>query len=298
MTLYELIVKICKRLGLIRSKKALETEETPLEIHKIWDKVIPEKKAIGRVIVIANQKGGVGKTTTAIGLAGGLASNGKRILLIDIDPQANGTTGLGIDKDAVRYTLSHVLMENIPISDAVISTGMENIDILPANIMLAGAEVELVDLPRREVQLREALRDIREEYDYIIIDCPPAMGLLSINGLTAADSLIIPVQCEYYSLNGLRQFLDVVKLIQERLNSSLNVSGILLTMYDPGIMDLNSIIQQIKKTTNNRIYNVIIPRDDIFNKASGSGKPVMIYDPDSEGAKAYIQLTEELIKNG
>ncbi|WP_459502781.1 sporulation initiation inhibitor protein Soj [Bacillus sp. C1] len=253
---------------------------------------------MGKIIAIANQKGGVGKTTTSVNLGAGLAQVGKKVLLIDIDAQGNATTGVGIEKSELDQCIYNVLVEDAEVQGVIQKTATENLDVLPATIQLAGAEIELVPTISREVRLQRALQPIRDEYDYIIIDCPPSLGLLTINALTAADSVIIPVQCEYYALEGLSQLLNTVRLVQKHLNKNLAIQGVLLTMLDARTNLGIQVIDEVKKYFRDKVYRSIIPRNVRLSEAPSHGKPIMQYDAKSRGAEVYIDLAEEVIAGG
>ncbi|EEM14305.1 MULTISPECIES: sporulation initiation inhibitor protein Soj [Bacillus] len=253
---------------------------------------------MGKIIAIANQKGGVGKTTTSVNLGAGLAQVGKKVLLIDIDAQGNATTGVGIEKSELDQCIYNVLVEDTDVQGVIQKTATENLDVLPATIQLAGAEIELVPTISREVRLQRALQPIRNEYDYIIIDCPPSLGLLTINALTAADSVIIPVQCEYYALEGLSQLLNTVRLVQKHLNKNLAIQGVLLTMLDARTNLGIQVIDEVKKYFRDKVYRSIIPRNVRLSEAPSHGKPIMQYDAKSRGAEVYIDLAEEVIAGG
>lgn len=253
---------------------------------------------MGKIIAIANQKGGVGKTTTSVNLGAGLAQVGKKVLLIDIDAQGNATTGVGIEKSELDQCIYNVLVEDAEVQGVIQKTATENLDVLPATIQLAGAEIELVPTISREVRLQRALQPIRNEYDYIIIDCPPSLGLLTINALTAADSVIIPVQCEYYALEGLSQLLNTVRLVQKHLNKNLAIQGVLLTMLDARTNLGIQVIDEVKKYFRDKVYRSIIPRNVRLSEAPSHGKPIMQYDAKSRGAEVYIDLAEEVIAGG
>ncbi|MEH7457242.1 sporulation initiation inhibitor Soj [Bacillus pseudomycoides] len=253
---------------------------------------------MGKIIAIANQKGGVGKTTTSVNLGAGLAQVGKKVLLVDIDAQGNATTGVGIEKSELNQCIYNVLVEDTDVQDVIQKTATENLDVLPATIQLAGAEIELVPTISREVRLQRALQPIRNEYDYIIIDCPPSLGLLTINALTAADSVIIPVQCEYYALEGLSQLLNTVRLVQKHLNKNLAIQGVLLTMLDARTNLGIQVIDEVKKYFRDKVYRSIIPRNVRLSEAPSHGKPIMQYDAKSRGAEVYIDLAEEVIAGG
>ncbi|MFQ5456162.1 MAG: ParA family protein [Nitrospirota bacterium] len=251
---------------------------------------------MGKFIAIANQKGGVGKTTTAINLASSLAVAKKNILLIDIDPQGNATSGLSIKKDRGEGNIYDLFIREKKAADIIQKTELSCLSIIPADVSLVGAEVELIDLSERERILKDALCLIRDFFDYIIIDCPPSLGLLTINALTVADSILIPVQCEYYALEGLGQLLDTVKLVKRRLNPELSIEGLLLTMYD----NRNNLCNQIKNDIENhfedKVFDSIIPRNVTLAEAPSYGKPVLLYNIASKGAQAYLELAKEVIK--
>lgn len=253
---------------------------------------------VGKIIAIANQKGGVGKTTTSVNLGAGLAQVGKKVLLVDIDAQGNATTGVGIEKSELDQCIYNVLVEDADVQGVIQKTATENLDVLPATIQLAGAEIELVPTISREVRLQRALQPVRDEYDYIIIDCPPSLGLLTINALTAADSVIIPVQCEYYALEGLSQLLNTVRLVQKHLNKNLAIQGVLLTMLDARTNLGIQVIDEVKKYFRDKVYRSIIPRNVRLSEAPSHGKPIMQYDAKSRGAEVYIDLAEEVIAGG
>ena len=253
---------------------------------------------MGKIIAIANQKGGVGKTTTSVNLGAGLAQVGKKVLLVDIDAQGNATTGVGIEKSELDQCIYNVLVEDADVQGAIRKTATENLDVLPATIQLAGAEIELVPTISREVRLQRALQPIRDEYEYIIIDCPPSLGLLTINALTAADSVIIPVQCEYYALEGLSQLLNTVRLVQKHLNKDLAIQGVLLTMLDARTNLGIQVIDEVKKYFRDKVYRSIIPRNVRLSEAPSHGKPIMQYDAKSRGAEVYLDLAEEVIAGG
>ncbi|EJP89192.1 sporulation initiation inhibitor Soj [Bacillus cereus] len=253
---------------------------------------------MGKIIAIANQKGGVGKTTTSVNLGAGLAQVGKKVLLVDIDAQGNATTGVGIEKSELDQCIYNVLVEDADVQGVIQKTATENLDVLPATIQLAGAEIELVPTISREVRLQRALHPVRDEYDYIIIDCPPSLGLLTINALTAADSVIIPVQCEYYALEGLSQLLNTVRLVQKHLNKNLAIQGVLLTMLDARTNLGIQVIDEVKKYFRDKVYRSIIPRNVRLSEAPSHGKPIMQYDAKSRGAEVYIDLAEEVIAGG
>ena len=253
---------------------------------------------MGKIIAIANQKGGVGKTTTSVNLGAGLAQVGKKVLLVDIDAQGNATTGVGIEKSELDQCIYNVLVEDADVQGVIQKTATENLDVLPATIQLAGAEIELVPTISREVRLQRALQPVRDEYDYIIIDCPPSLGLLTINALTAADSVIIPVQCEYYALEGLSQLLNTVRLVQKHLNKKLAIQGVLLTMLDARTNLGIQVIDEVKKYFRDKVYRSIIPRNVRLSEAPSHGKPIMQYDAKSRGAEVYIDLAEEVIAGG
>jgi chromosome partitioning protein len=244
---------------------------------------------MGRTIAIANQKGGVGKTTTSVNLSACLATLGKKVLLIDTDPQGNSTSGVGI---------YDVLIDDEPIESAVYKTNTENLYIVPATIALAGAEIELVSTLSREVRLKHAIEDIKKEYDFIIIDCPPSLGLLTINSLTAADAILIPVQCEYYALEGLSQLLSTIRLVQKHLNNQLMIDGVLLTMLDARTNLGLQVIDEVKKYFQDKVYKTIIPRNVRLSEAPSHGEPIILYDRKSRGAEVYLELAREVIKNG
>ena len=250
---------------------------------------------MGKVISVANQKGGVGKTTTSINLSTILAKKGRKVLLIDADPQGNATSGLGIDKDA-KFSVYDVLINDVDIDNTVKQTMVKNLDLCPSNINLAGAEVELVSVESREHRLKEKIDSQKDKYDYIIIDCPPSLGLITLNAFTASDSVLIPVQCEYYALEGLGQLVNTINLLNKHLNKDLTIEGALLTMFDVRTNLSNQVVSEVNRYFENKVYKTVIPRNVRLSEAPSYGMPITVYDPRSKGAKAYDKFVKELIK--
>ncbi len=250
---------------------------------------------MGRVISIANQKGGVGKTTTSINISTILAKKGKKVLLIDADPQGNATSGIGIEKKTDK-SIYDVIIEETKIEEVVLETQIKNLKICPSNINLAGAEVELVSMISREYRLKERLEENKENYDYIIIDCPPSLGLITLNAFTASDSVLIPVQCEYYALEGLEQLMNTVNLVKKHLNKELELEGAVLTMYDARTNLSNQVVKEVKNYFEDKVYKTVIPRNVRLSEAPSFGMPISIYDPKSKGAKCYEKLVKEVLK--
>ncbi|HPB16151.1 MAG: AAA family ATPase [Clostridia bacterium] len=253
---------------------------------------------MGKVMAIANQKGGVGKTTTSINLSASLAHIGKKTLLIDNDPQGNATSGLGVDKWTVEKSVYDTLINDIDIKDTILPTMMDNLFICPSNIQLAGAEIELVSQMMRENRLKNAIETIKKDYDYIVIDCPPSLGLLTLNSLTAADTILVPIQCEYYALEGLKQLMKTVSLVQKHLNPSLKVEGVVMTMYDSRTNLSFQVVESVREHFSDRVYRTIIPRNVRLSEAPSHGVPIILYDKDSRGAISYLELAEEVIQCG
>lgn len=250
---------------------------------------------IAETIAICNQKGGVAKTTSAINLASYLAIENKKTLLVDLDPQSNATSGVGIDKHSVKTSIYNVLHENDSLQSIILKTQINNLDIAPSSLELTGAEVELVNVMNREYRLKKAIESVKTNYDFIIIDCPPSLGLLTVNALAAADSLIIPIQCEYYALEGLSQLTGTVNLIRDNLNSELQIKGVLLTMADYRTKLTKEVIEEVKKFFGNKVYKTIVPRSIKLTEAPGFGKPIALYDKSSIGAVAYQNLAKEVL---
>ena len=250
---------------------------------------------MGKVVSIANQKGGVGKTTTAVNLSTILAKKGKKVLLIDADPQGNATSGLGIDKDT-NFSVYDVLVDDVEIENTVVQSSVKNLDVCPSNINLAGAEVELVSVISREHRLQEKIDNQKDKYDYIIIDCPPSLGLITLNAFTASDSVLIPVQCEYYALEGLGQLINTINLVKKHLNKDLAIEGALLTMFDIRTNLSNQVVKEVSRYFENKVYKTVIPRNVKLSEAPSYGMPISIYDPKSKGAKAYDKFVREFIK--
>ena len=250
---------------------------------------------MGKIISVANQKGGVGKTTTTVNLSTILAKKGKKILLIDADPQGNATSGLGVEKE-VEFSTYDILVNETEIKQAVKKTMVKNLLLCPSNMNLAGAEVELVSMMSREQRLKEKLDCIKDKYDYIIIDCPPSLGLITLNAFTASDSVLIPVQCEYYALEGLGQLINTINLVKKHLNPNLEVEGALLTMFDIRTNLSNQVVKEVSKYFENRVYKTVIPRNVRLSEAPSYGMPISIYDPKSKGAKSYEKFAKEFLK--
>ncbi len=255
----------------------------------------PETPGSARIIAIANQKGGVGKSTTAVSLGAALAELGYRVLVIDLDPQGNASTGMGIRHEARETTIYHVIVTESPIDDAIVPTPIEHLDAVPSTIDLAGAEIELVSQFSRETRLKKALDPIREgRYDFVLLDCPPSLGLLTVNALTAAEELIVPIQCEYYALEGVGQLLRNVSLVQQNINPELRLSGIVMTMFDPRTKLSEQVVEEVQRFFGELVYDVIIPRTVRLSEAPGFGQPITVYDPRSKGAQTYRQLATEV----
>ena len=252
---------------------------------------------MGKIIAIANQKGGVGKTTTAVNFSTLLAKRGKKVLIIDTDPQGNATSGIGMDKNVELSVYDLIINDDIDPKDTIQKTEIKNLSICPSNINLAGAEVELVSMMSREYRLKEKLDEIKDNYDYIIIDCPPSLGLITLNSFTAADSVLIPVQCEYFALEGLGQLLKTVQLVQKHLNKNFEIEGALLTMYDVRTNLSNQVVNEVNRYFENKVYKTVIPRNVRLSEAPSYGMPITIYDPKSKGAKSYEKFAKEFLKN-
>lgn len=249
-----------------------------------------------KIIAIANQKGGVGKTTTAINLAASLATLKKKVLLIDADPQANATSGLGIDPKKLQSSVYECLVDNYPVKSAVVNSCVKSLDVLGSRIDLVGAELELIDMPNREKVLRNTLSAINNDYDYILIDCSPSLGLITVNALTAANSVIIPVQAEYFALEGISKLLNTVRIIKAKLNTGLHIEGFLLTMYDARLRLANQIYEELKSHFGDIVFTTVIPRNTRLSEAPSHGLPAILYDPQSRGAISHLQLAQELIE--
>ena len=251
---------------------------------------------MGKIISVANQKGGVGKTTTTVNLSTILAKKGKKVLLIDTDPQGNATSGLGVSKD-VELSVYDILIGDTEFDETLQETAVKNLKVCPSNISLAGAEVQLVSMMSREQRLKTKLDKIKDQYDYILIDCPPSLGLVTLNAFTASDSVLIPVQCEYFALEGLGQLLNTVNLVKKHLNKNLEIEGALLTMYDARTNLSNQVVKKKKKYFEDKVYKTVIPRNVRLSEAPSYGMPITVYDPRSKGAKAYEKFAKELLKN-
>lgn len=251
---------------------------------------------MSRIIAIANQKGGVGKTTTAINLSACLAEKNKKVLTIDIDPQGNTTSGLGVDKNNAENTVYELFLGECTLIECIVNSVMENLQIIPSNINLSGAEIELISMENKEFLLRDQLESIRNDYDFIIIDCPPSLNLLTVNAMAASDTVLVPIQCEYYALEGLTQLMHTIDLITERLNPKLEIEGVVFTMYDARTNLSNQVVQNVKDNLNKKIYKTIIPRNVRLAEAPSYGMPINMYDGRSSGAEAYRFLAEEVIE--
>jgi chromosome partitioning protein len=251
---------------------------------------------MGKVIALANQKGGVGKTTTTINLAASLAVLEKRVLIIDADPQANATSGLGFDLKTIKTSIYEAIIDETDIRRIIHTSGIANLDLIPSHIDLVGAEIEMLNLPNREKVLKHTIENIREEYDFILIDCSPSLGLITVNALTAADSVIIPVQCEYFALEGLGKLLNTIKIIQNRLNPQLEIEGFLLTMYDSRLNLSNQVYEEVKRHFQDMVFETVIQRNVKLSEAPSYGKPVVLYDASSRGAISHMNLAREILQ--
>ncbi len=250
---------------------------------------------MGRIIAIANQKGGVGKSTTAINLAACLAEKEQKVLIVDIDPQGNATSGLGVSKDDVENTIYQVMLGTISADDAIQKDVFDNLDVLPSNVNLAGAEIELIDVENREYILKNILYDIKDRYDYIVLDCPPSLSMLTVNAMTAADTILVPIQCEYYALEGLTQLIHTINLVKRKLNPELELEGVVFTMYDARTNLSLQVVENVKENLGQNIYKTIIPRNVRLAEAPSHGLPINIYDSKSAGAESYRLLAEEVM---
>ena len=253
---------------------------------------------MGRIIAVANQKGGVGKTTTAINLSSCLASLGKKVLAIDMDPQGNMTSGLGIDKNEVEYTVYELILGQVGIEKVICKDALENLDVLPTNMNLSAAEIELIGVEEKEFIIRKEVDKVKKNYDFIVIDCPPSLSMLTINAMTTADSVLVPIQCEYYALEGLSQLIHTIDLVKERLNPELKIEGVVFTMYDARTNLSLQVVENVKDNLQQTIYKTIIPRNIRLAEAPSHGLPINLYDPKSSGAESYMLLAEEVINKG
>lgn len=251
---------------------------------------------MGRIIAIANQKGGVGKTTTSINLSAALAEAGKQVLVIDIDPQGNTTSGLGIDKYNVDHTVYDMILEECSIEESILATEFDNLYMIPSNVDLAGAEIELIGVQNKEYIVKQAVNQIKDRYDFIIIDCPPSLNMLTINAMTTANTVLVPIQCEYYALEGLSQLIHTINLVKERLNPDLDIEGVVFTMYDARTNLSLQVVENVKNNLNQTIYKTIIPRNVRLAEAPSHGLPITVYDSKSAGAESYRLLAQEVIQ--
>ena len=251
---------------------------------------------MAKIISIANQKGGVGKTTTSINLSACIATQGKKVLLIDLDPQGNATSGIGVKKSDIKLSIYETIINGEDIKKAILDTQIDNLKLCPADIKLAGAEVELVNFISRESRIKDAIQSIKKDFDYIIIDCPPSLGLLTLNAFTACDSVIIPIQCEYYALEGLGQFINTIELVKKHLNVSLDIEGVVLTMYSRANLCVQ-VAEEVKKYFGDKVYKSFIPRNIKLSEAPSFGMPIILYDAQSKGAKSYVDLSNEVMSN-
>ncbi len=252
---------------------------------------------MGKIIAITNQKGGVGKTTTSINLSASLGSMGKKTLVIDVDPQGNTTSGLGFDRRSIVMSTYDVLVDGTDVNDVILTTEFKNLDLIPSNIDLAAADLELIDLPNRDSRLKDAISPVKDSYDYIIIDCPPSLGLITTNALCASDSILIPAQCEYYALEGISQLMNTVKRIKRQCNDRLEIEGVLMTMYDSRLNLTQQVVDEVKKHFSKKVFNTVIPRGVRLSEAPSYGQPILYFDKSSKGSKAYVDLAEEICKN-
>ena len=280
-------------------KPLVEQEVPPTPIKTIKDKA-PVKHVVGqtKVMAIINQKGGVGKSTTAINLSAALGELGKQVLLVDLDPQGNSSSGLGIEKSQVHNCVYDVLLNDVAIEDVIIPDVGEGLDLVPATINLAGAEVELVSEMARENRLKDAVGSLRGKYDYVFIDCPPSLGLLTVNALVAADKLLIPIQCEFYALEGVTKLLDSMKRVKTRLNPTLDIFGVLLTMYDGRTTLSRQVVEEVRSYFGKRVFTTLIPRTVKLSEAPSFGQPITQYDPSGKGAQSYVNLAKEVVQRG